>query len=87
MGDAGSSDYRLDGLYRERKGAEHHFGPYDVGRYETVELPKTPAPTGEPHREQAGTYYCSGCGRKFRYTHDGEAVCLTLGCPFGKKKP
>jgi hypothetical protein len=34
---------------------------------------------------QTGHYYCSGCGRKFRYTHDGRAICLTQGCRFATK--
>lgn len=34
---------------------------------------------------QTGQFYCSGCGRKFRYTYDDEAVCQTKGCSFEGK--
>jgi hypothetical protein len=39
----------------------------------------------EKEQHQTGTFYCSGCGRKFRYTHEGHAICLTKGCPFQTK--
>lgn len=28
-----------------------------------------------------GAFYCDHCGRKYRYTHDDRAVCLTDRCP------
>ena len=31
---------------------------------------------------QTGSFYCSGCGRKFRYDYDDNAHCQTSGCPF-----
>lgn len=40
-----------------------------------------------PPPHQTGHYYCSGCGRKFRYTHEGYPVCLTVGCPHEEKEP
>ncbi len=34
---------------------------------------------------QEGKFYCSGCGRKFRYDYDDNAHCQTKGCPFEGK--
>jgi hypothetical protein len=31
------------------------------------------------------SYYCPRCKRKYRYTHEGNAVCATKGCPENNK--